>query len=267
MMSNSNIRELVRRCSTVGKLVTFFASTNVKRVMSVILLYAFCVSGYFIFISNNYDLFWSYLIFPFSLWLFLNINTKKEYIPWKERLMKTSTLLRLINLFLVLLLFVVRYNIYHSQVYLERGEYEFSNESPYYTIYHLESRPWYKNIFNYEDITTTFERLRNLPTESVTPEFGEALLQDLSIIEGQSLGFLRAFNHVKLRLLEGKPVEIGLCSVEGVSPSNKGNSALNILVFPNDIAFVLISIPGEDMRYFPLELSEESLVYFREMFE
>ena len=212
------------------------------------------VTSYIIFLTRNYDLYWTYYIFVLSILVLSIPRTKRrevnEKTPLKERF-NIQTIVFLISLTVSFCLLLLNYLNYHSCVTLEKGVYQFQTveEEPKYYI---------------QDSKTTFKSAyTSIPRKPMNPKFQQGLLNDLSRIEGENISFVRALNWDRMKWKEGKPIKIFL-TPSAISPT--GTSAVIIHLYPNGMAFVVMGTPDSKFRAFKLEL-QESLPYLMEIYK
>ncbi len=222
-----------------------------KRTLLITSIISLLITGYYIFVSNNYDLFLTYYIFAFSFIILVGFIPKRikkdeEYIPLKEKIKKPSTILAIVFLIINLLTTYRSYSLSFSPVILEPGVYIIESENPTYVDYNSDRQ----KIGN---ITLDY------PRKPLDPQFAQSFLNDLAKLEGESVRFIEGLNWYRISLKEGKPKEIGLHII--VSPNARIGS---LHVYPNGMATITATTSGK-YRTFKIELSDETIKYFRAM--
>lgn len=246
---------MIKGVVTVYGKKKFLGFSSLKQVIFFAGILGLLISGYRIFFTDNYYLFWSYIVFVASsmavTYSAIYRRGERSYKPFTKRLTENPLIFLLPVFALLVYSGTSNYFASYSPVTIESGSYELSDETGYWICSEDADVEVRKSSIDFE------------------PAFEETLLVDLAKIEGKSIGFIRSLNHSKIKAREGSPVEI--FTVLANSDNNQSgfipygrDFPVIIKVYPNGTAFVN-ALTSNGYREFYLELSDETFSHFKQI--
>lgn len=242
----------------MGSFFAFFRNEIVRRFLRYLSFGGICLGGYFIFFTRNYNLYWSYYLFGFSLIIFFNTHPKKKKLdaeptPFREKFKIGSIILMILNT----LLFLYQYNQNLSPHTLDQSQYDFFTSKAEYSI--TEENP----PSRFENMEQSLARIRKTKYHEMQEDFAELFLNDLSNFQGKSLNIFDYLNEERIRLREGEPVELyfPIRSVEDIRIG-----PLKVRIYPNKYISTHLMIPKARFRVYEVEYSEETKEHFFDIY-